>query len=205
MSKKRPVSGTQDHAVATAAGAQRIASFVVEVLLDEEGSVRRTSVLHVADNVQESWPSWEPQALVDFMAERSAAGSVRPREQAPGDSPDGLRLEDVAATSAEPDGGLPLLVEGGAFEVQATLDPGASSTRGPIEYQAVVHAKTIGASGRQTLGEARGQLGGGDRARLRLPARAPAPGLYRLEVDVTLGGKAGDRRASASGGLLQVT
>lgn len=205
MSRKRPVAGTHEHSVAAAtAVAQRVASFVVEVLLDAEGSVRRTSVLHVADNEQESWPSWEPNGLADFMARRFPPGTAR-REVAEAGLSDGLRLEDVEAASSGPGGGPPMLVEGGAFEVHATLDPGSPPPPLPIEYQAVVHAKTLGARERQRVGEVRGRLAAAERARLRVPALAPARGLYRLELDVTLGGGDARRRTAVSGGLLQVT
>jgi hypothetical protein len=219
MAKKRSVGGQPESAAdrpahATAApaeaveeasrGPRRVASFVVEVVLDERGEVRRTSVLHVADNEQESWAGWEPQGVTDFVAGRFGAPHVRPPVDLAGPSP-GLHVTQVQATALATASGAPLLVEGGSFEVQVTLDPGEAPSSGPFEYQAVVHAKLLGTPTRQRVGELRGRLAGGERAQLLVPAMAPPRGLYRLEMDLTMGGERARGQAGISGGLLQVS
>lgn len=215
MSKKRPAAGNHadpaEPAVRKAGsasapgGSQRVESFVVEVVLDAEGSIRRTSVLHVADNDQESWPAWEPQGVVEFVGRRVGSRSVLREQVDRALPPDGPLLDSIEAAVVGTIEGPPMLVEGAAFEIQATLDPGSAGPREPIEYEAVVHAKTLGAPARQKVGEVHGQLAGGERARLRVPAMAPAPGLYRLEMDVMLGEANARRTATISGGLLQIT
>jgi hypothetical protein len=221
MSKKRPVAGSPEPAaqrgdavtvgagIPTTGAAQRATSFVVEVVTDEEGAVRRTSVLHVADNEQESWPEWAPDGIVDFVARRFGAGrppraAAPPGERAAAPPAGGPHLEAIEAASADSSGGPPFLVAGGAFEVQATLEAEAPQAPQSIEYQAVVHAKALGARERQWVGELHGRVSGGERARLRIPAIAPPRGLYRLEMDVSLGeGSYGT--AAIQGGLLQVS
>ncbi|HWQ13537.1 MAG TPA: proprotein convertase P-domain-containing protein [Roseiflexaceae bacterium] len=51
---------------------QHYATFTVELLLDESGDVRRTRVVHVQENQQDTWPGWQDGRLVRFFIERSA-------------------------------------------------------------------------------------------------------------------------------------
>jgi hypothetical protein len=210
MSKRRPVAESHEHPSSPAerpggpGRAQRAESFVLEVVLDEQGTIRRTSVLHVADSEQESWAGWEPQGVVDFVARRFALDALR-REPAPARPPEGPLVDGIEAASPDTTDAPAMLVEGGAFEVRATLDPGSALRPGPIEYEAVVHAKALGDRQRQRLGELRGTLVAGERARLRIPAVAPGRGLYRLEMDVAVGEESFRQMATASGGLMQIT
>lgn len=115
MSRRRQVAGVREPAVGRAEpaaekpdraagieGTRRVASFVVEVVLDEEGAVRRTSVLHVADNEEESWAAWEPQGVVDFMAHRMGPGTAKTFVGDPASPVDSLLLADVEASSFGP-------------------------------------------------------------------------------------------------------
>lgn len=41
------------------------ATFVVELLLDEHGDVRRTRTVHVQTGAEQSWPGWDEQRLIE--------------------------------------------------------------------------------------------------------------------------------------------
>jgi hypothetical protein len=206
----KPTGGRSDAAPAAglpdsggAAALQGAVSFVVEVVLDQAAVVRRTSVLHVAADEQESWAGWDPQRVVVFMTQR--LGPPAPTPVVPGAvAGEFPRLRDLEAT-ATATGGLAPLLEGGAFAVEATLEQGPAGSVGPTTYVAVVHAKQLGGRERRRLGELRGRLAGEHRARLKVPAVAPPRGFYRLEMGVTVGAE-GQRGAEAvlRGGLLLV-
>lgn len=48
-----------------------LTSFVVELLLGEEGQVKRTKVLHVDTGGEETWEEWQEQRLLDFFVTRA--------------------------------------------------------------------------------------------------------------------------------------
>jgi predicted flap endonuclease-1-like 5' DNA nuclease len=46
-------------------------SFVVELLLNEEGQTKRTKVLHVDTGGEETWEGWQEHRLLDFIVTRA--------------------------------------------------------------------------------------------------------------------------------------
>jgi hypothetical protein len=43
------------------------ATFVIELLLDEHGDVRRTRVVHVQTALEHTWPGWDGQRLLGLI------------------------------------------------------------------------------------------------------------------------------------------
>lgn len=48
-----------------------LTSFVVELLLNEEGQTKRTKVLHVDTGGEETWEGWQEHRLLDFFVTRA--------------------------------------------------------------------------------------------------------------------------------------
>jgi hypothetical protein len=46
---------------------------VVELLLAEDGAIRRTHVVHVQTQTEQRWPSWDGERLLDFIVTRAKA------------------------------------------------------------------------------------------------------------------------------------
>jgi len=67
-----------------------LTSFVVELLLDEEGQVKRTKVMHVTTGHEDTWTGWREKRLVGFFIEQAAM-------RLPSAEPD-----SAAAAQAEP-------------------------------------------------------------------------------------------------------
>jgi Domain of unknown function (DUF4332) len=61
---------------------QHYESFVVRVLLNEDGSIRRTTAQHVRTGAERHWPGLERAALPDFI-EAAATSSSTPSPDAP--------------------------------------------------------------------------------------------------------------------------
>jgi hypothetical protein len=90
-------------------GGQHYESFLVRVLLNEDGSVRRTTAQHIRTGSERHWPGLERQALPEFIetAIASAApSSTAPAEPPPGEPPPGEPPSDQARR-AEPIHGAP--------------------------------------------------------------------------------------------------
>lgn len=72
----------QPETAATAAGdGQHYASFVVRLLLNEDGSIRSTTVERIGTDDVHRWPGWEREALLDFIG--TAATSSTPSHVPP--------------------------------------------------------------------------------------------------------------------------
>lgn len=62
---------TKPHRVKSASTArdrQHYATFTIELLLNEDNSVRRTRIVHIQGSVDEVWPDWDGARLVSFLA-----------------------------------------------------------------------------------------------------------------------------------------
>jgi hypothetical protein len=59
---------------------QRYATFVVELLLEQDGSVRYTRVQHVQTGMGQTWAGWNEERLLAFL------GPAGPRSTNNGDS-----------------------------------------------------------------------------------------------------------------------
>ncbi len=51
----------------------RYATFVVELLLDEHGNVRRTRVVHVQTGAEQRWAGWDQERLLVFLGPRRSS------------------------------------------------------------------------------------------------------------------------------------
>jgi hypothetical protein len=52
---------------------EHYATFVVELLLAEDGRVRRTRVVHVQTGAEDRWPNWNGPRLLDFVVAHTIA------------------------------------------------------------------------------------------------------------------------------------
>lgn len=90
-----------DHLQELDAAAQRqhLETFTVELLLDEENHVRRTSLVHIQEGKKETWAGWDERRVVRFLVERAelplaTEGVSRPAQP---------ELAPQAATLSEPE------------------------------------------------------------------------------------------------------
>lgn len=51
---------------------QRYATFVVELLQEASGKVRRTRIVHVQTSVEQRWAGWDGMRLLEFILTQAA-------------------------------------------------------------------------------------------------------------------------------------
>ena len=206
---------------------QHYESFLVRVLLNEDGSIRKTSVRHVGSGTERQWPGLGRDALPDFIEAR--AGSAAP--------PAGEPVGEPAAGQAPEPGAVPApraatashgeTAEGARFASSAVLSverttlhasepftmtmaidlTGAPLSADRLGYSAVIVAKPLGGGPKRTVAQSDGLI----------PATAPTvsidaaglpPGAYRLDGAVSLfeagSGQALGLAAIAEGLLVHV-
>lgn len=184
---------------------QHYASFMLELLQDEEHAVRRTRVVHVQSGVRDGWAGWDAGRLLSWI--QSQAG------------PSNLATENSSAAQQEselPDGSLqqPLrrqpslavtvraaeIVDSqkqqmGRFfyshqpvELHIALDIGSDHLPAGtlLAYRVTVEARLIGTSDRIVLPEVTGEVAAQNEILLTIPLIDLPGGTYRLMTSATL-------------------
>jgi predicted flap endonuclease-1-like 5' DNA nuclease len=106
---------------------QHYESFVVRVLLNEDGSIRRTTAQHIQTGAERHWPGLERQELPDFIEAAATSSSAPSAKEPPAGQPAGdAGQSDVAAMPKTP----------GLGEVQPTPVPSAPAQALPPEREA---------------------------------------------------------------------
>jgi|Tabmets5t2r1_1033131.scaffolds.fasta_scaffold05431_2 hypothetical protein len=53
------------------------ATFVVQLLLADDGSIRRTRVVHIQTHTEETWPGWDETRLLYFIVGNTPQSGCR--------------------------------------------------------------------------------------------------------------------------------
>jgi hypothetical protein len=185
------------------------ATFRVELPLDEHGTVRGTHVTHLESGDEGSWPGFDEDHLVRFIA-RAATGPPTeveqardPRRREPVASAQEeanatealglsgvLRVQEIETFVADRPGRAEFLREGQPFTVRAVLDVTGLERRRdePLSYTLGVYANGLVHGHRRIVGEKRGTttLMTDEVVTIELEAAGLPKDLYRLTAFVTL-------------------
>jgi Helix-hairpin-helix domain len=219
----------------TSAGApddgQHYESFLVRVLLNEDGSVRRTTAQNIRTGAERHWSGLDREALPDFIETAISASTAsaeaaaeQPSDQAyqpaamtprPGQSPPaaayrapleahGANLASSAVLSVE----RTLLRAAEPFTMTMTVDLAAQAIHADrLAYSAVIVARPMAGGPKRTVAQSDGLLGTTS-STISIDAAGLPPGAYRLDGAVSLREPGGDRlidlAAVAEGLLVQV-
>lgn len=205
---------------------QHTATFTVEVLLGAENDVRRTRMLHIQSNTEDTWAGWDEQRLVGFIeknagvrlepaADKNIKESAEQRETktAPRAQPPvsgALHVREVAVIPAT-GGHRRVLPQGQPFEIDLTLDMAdihAASTDA-MPFHATAIAKDLSSGARMLLAGSQGACTPGETASIHLNSQGLPCGTYRLGIDLTMSDAASpasqtDLAAVIEGGVLKV-
>jgi predicted flap endonuclease-1-like 5' DNA nuclease len=81
---------------------QHYASFHIELLLDVDGSVRRTKVHHHQSDKDEAWPGWDEGRLIALLSDRIPLVAPRQPAEAPGPQSSATPPTDQQEAAAPP-------------------------------------------------------------------------------------------------------
>lgn len=228
-----PTSGTEDDAdtksgemipdVESPGNGQHYATFKLDLLLESDNEVRRTRIVHVQDGEQRSWAGWQPEELLQFIAQETG---IKPQAAEPPrvESPEPevstaeeqpmltgaleLRTFEILRSGAEARSGQHLLRHHETFTIHMELDirelslPEGKS----LQYSGLLRAKQLRDGTRIVAGRAGGEITDRDRLVLRIPNVSLQPGAYRLEAEVTLStAQAALLSANVPGRIVQVS
>ena len=189
-----PPTAPQDEAAADAGDSQHYDSFLVTVLVNEDRSIRSTTIKHPRTGAEHRWGGWKPEALLEFVAAtRSSDISPQPAkpplaqrahvgEPADVRSPQSVRVAPSAGLSAE----RTILRAAEPFTMTMTLDlAGVSAGIGRLAYSAIVAAKPLGGGPKRTVAQSTGVFATAS-PEFRIHAEGLPEGVYRLEGAVSL-------------------
>jgi predicted flap endonuclease-1-like 5' DNA nuclease len=193
---------------------QHYSVFTVELLLDENNNVRRTSVIHVQSQVKSAWAGWEEGRLLYFInqsaalhlpryeekqvAEVTMPASIQPLPLSAAETISsiskpgirgGMQLIDMEIKTAETEGSQHLIRSNQPFRAELVLDLAyvPIPQNSSIRYSASIIAKKKGSGKRQQfVGKAEGEFLPADRVTVVLDDLTLPSGLYRMEAFVKL-------------------
>lgn len=202
---------------------QHYESFLIRVLLNENGSIRRTTAQHIRTGAKRHWPGLEREALPDFI-EAAIASATAPDAQAPAaDQPAEAAVVRAPRPAAGPLAGarrarrassaivsverIPLRAAE-PFTMSITIDLADPARHGDrLAYSAVVVARPLTGGPKQTVAQSEGLIAIASPT-ISIDATGLPPGAYRLDGAVSLrepgASRPVDLAALAEGLLVQV-
>lgn len=206
--------------------AQRVATFTVELTLNEQREVLSTELVHVQSRRKEQWSGWQEAALLTFLVQQAKIALPEPASSEPTvEIPEPPAADAPVVTPAPQEEEQPSPLAAAAstsrdalrlLEVETALT-GIESAQAvlfgdhpfdvrlvldlaalPAEslYTATISARKLGEHTRKHLAEARGVLMPEHMPVVHVEDITLSPGTYRLEASVSLHARNGDMTAS---------
>jgi len=220
-----------EHGGSAAANGQHYESFIVRVLLNDDGSIRDTRMEHIGTGEVKRWAGWEHDAMLGFIKEAASppappvllAAPLGPldAEPHPESVPESVTEPSAAgsaAAEASPPGLLAPIVRlrpdrtvlraAQPFGLTLSLDlaKAVPQSEGLI-YSAAVLARQLGGRSDRILASPCGLLKVAGTTTISIDTEGLPPGIYLLEAAVSLrasGTSHGGIAAMAEGIMLQV-
>ncbi len=198
-------------------GHQRYATFHVELLIDQDGEVRRTKVRHYQTDTEESWPGWDQEKLLAVFRGQSAldtsSGAMPAPLLAPAPSAAPPPIHFEGPRPAEEGSGRNFRLDDQPTSVRIALRLDRSDAIGDsaLDVVAQVAARVVGSGNLHDLGTIKETIALDQPTLLELTGPPLSAGLYSLMAAVSLyrhGYRPGDEplfRHSARGELIHVT
>ena len=215
----------------TSENRQHYATYTLELLLDEENSVRRTRIVFVQEQDEKVWAGWDTGRLVDFItssaqfqvplkAETPVAIGTPEKESQSGtpafpEAPaqtGNARLQEMVVFTTEDECSQSSVPFGHAFQTVLTIDLADLEIEQspPLTYRAIVYAHLMGGGSRFPTGESSGTIQPSEsQVQITIHCKPLPKGLYRLESAFILTPPLEpvppmDHRSHFEGNLLQI-
>ncbi|HKQ80437.1 MAG TPA: hypothetical protein VJ810_42475 [Blastocatellia bacterium] len=229
------ILGEESEGSATGLDELRIEQFVIELLLDHDRSVIQTRVTHQRTGKLEEWDSWLEKRLINFLARQAGIREVRASggdQQQPfveKTAPEGKpAAKPVAEPLVESDKNLTahklevwtsgsdapanLARHDQPFDVRLKIGTAslAAPVGGPLVYNAVFDARSIGARGIRSSIRVSGKIEQPDNPSITIKGIYLEPGSYALNASVIfnqpgeVSKKSGALRIQAESSLLHI-
>jgi hypothetical protein len=204
-------------------GRQHYATFTVELLLDEDNTVRRTRSLCIQSEKEDTCAGWDPNRLFGFINQQAGLEAPHPDKFSPlqPEAPATVELAKISGiprlqhtriiTDGETHHGR-ILGKDEPFEIILPFDLADLNLTGfpKIDFKLNLNAKALRGGARLKLGEAQGTFEPSKENEVTLKCPALDEGVYRINVDLALNPSLMESESQAlqittlDGGLLQI-
>ena len=191
---------------------QRYAVYTLEFLLDEANAVRRTRVMHVQSQEEESWAGWDDQRLVQYIIQQAGLqveAKITQEFEDLTSKETARKAAPVLQKAAEP-AKAKLAGEFQVFSMETqTSQPGRTrwtmegdqpitmrlkldmvelerTKNTPINFLAEIYSKELGTGSRQLVGSSRGKINPEEMDTIDVECQWLSPGMHRLDAFVML-------------------
>lgn len=193
---------------------QHYAVFTLELLLDKDNVVRRTRVMHVQSQQEESWAGWDDRRLIRTYIDQAGLRVKSPaewgqhEEQPPvnRESPaknqaktpaaeharaklsGQFRVLEMATQTQQPRTSRWMLPRDQPIILLLKLDLGNLETAGdsPLNYSAIIYSKAMSTGSRLIVGSSKGRIMPGEDTVIEVDGLNLSRGIHRLEAFVML-------------------
>jgi hypothetical protein len=181
---------------------QHYASFTLQLLLNEDYSVRRTQIVNNKNKTDEQWEGWDEERLLKFITGQAglrlsavkANAPIEPGDQAvslpkPPATPKGqVHLRQLEALLADTDSPRHLISHAQPFRLGLTLElvDIDAPDNSLLDYTASIYAKKLGIGTRDLVAEKRATVPLQRRLSIPIDGILMPPGTYRLQARVKL-------------------
>lgn len=198
---------------------QHYAVFTVELLLDKMNAVRRTRVMHVQSQEENTWAGWDENRLVTYFIEKAelpqslsdaaplsseldmqTIQNLEGMRLGEGKLSGNLQLKSLEARLAGFDREITSISQYQPVDLHLTLDlTQVESTLSPqIKYAVTVYSKNLKNSSLYTIGEAEGTVENADDIKIVIKGSQLPVGAYRLEAIAMVSPPSDDSRKHPS-------
>jgi len=171
---------------------QHVESFFVELLIDDESSIRRTRVTEVRSGEKAHWAGWDSDRLFNWIAVQTGIPlnnisahkpmKVPVKEQPAPQISGTIRTIQMTLTEKESNKIRRFYVAGQPLELHMTLDLGDTNIQpgAMLEYAVVVDGCQLETGRHFRLGEIQGQQPAGEQMGFSIPIKEIKEGTYSL-------------------------
>jgi hypothetical protein len=209
-----------------AATHQHYATFSLELLMNDDNTVRRTKLAHLQSGVAQTWSEWEPSTVIEFvevngLLPQELTGRIAPNASQPEVSSSmrassvvkesAVKFEILGARREDELDYCQLMQRDQSYALQLALEwEGDKPALGAkVKYEAVAQAKLLGTPKLLRVGVTVGIAAAGERVLIDVSGARLPPGTYRLSAALTLRrenaiGNGSELVLLRDGGLLNV-
>jgi hypothetical protein len=176
------------------------AIFSVDLRLDNQNRVRRTHILHVQSQKENSWAGWNQDQLASFIRENANIREAAEPRPATKSSPKNkkqtgaqeihgdVHISEVEIQSKSSKDAQQYVSVNEPFAVGLILDLSNTSIapKTSLQYQTEVHVKNLANGNHQKIGESKGALESRNLSPIMVNCDPLPHGIYRLDVCIIL-------------------
>jgi hypothetical protein len=178
---------------------QHYESFLFELLIEDDRSIKRTKITRVRDGEKTSWAGWDSERFLDWIAaqaelSRELFAAPQPAhvpaavETSPAPVSGAIVPADIVLAAVDSPRNKRFYDAGQPLELRLTLDLSSTAipANTPLTCRAIAEARNVLTGRCLRIGEVQAECAAAEQITLHIPIPGVEPGTYFLETAVQL-------------------